>query len=452
MKKSLVLIALVLNTLVARVNGQNSYSLSEATTYAAEHSPLVKNSKTDIEIYKQKVKEIRAIGLPQVNVEGSFNNFLNIPTSVIPATIFNPAASADQFIPVKFGVKYQTSAGATLSQLLFDGSYIIALKAMQSLEELQVQIEQKTEIDVKNEVVKAYYMAIVADENIKTLQFTQKNLEELFRETKAINNEKLNESQDVEQFELTVESMKNNIERAKVMRSTAYNLLKLNMGIDVMSEIILKDNIDTLNAAFKPSDYTNREFTAGGLTDYKLLQLQVKLNELNLRNEKMKYYPSFGAFLTHSYNLPSNKLDFFDNRRWFPTTIFGLKLSVPVFSGGMRNAKVQQAKLTLEKSVTTLQSAENGLKMQAETAKLNFNYALQNVTTTKRLLELAERVEEKTLVKFKEGISSSLELTQAQMQYLNAQSSYVNALYGLLSAKAEMDKAFGLIQANTTNK
>jgi outer membrane protein TolC len=235
------------------------------------------------------------------------------------------------------------------------------------------------------------------------------------------------------------------------MKKAAFNLLKLNMGLDISTEISLTDNIDQLNAAFNAADYQAKEFAPSQLTEYKLLQTQVALNELSLRNEKMRRYPSLGAFISHTYTLPSNKMDQFDNRRWFPSTIWGLKLTVPIWSSGTGSARIQQAKLTLEKSVNSMQNAENGLKLQAENAKLNFGFAFESVTNMKHALELADRIQQKTLVKYKEGVATSLELNQAQMQYLSAQANYINGLYTLLNSKAEMDKAFGLIQASDIN-
>jgi outer membrane protein TolC len=427
----------------------SSFSLIEAQEFAVKNSPLLKNATLDVATYKQKVKEITAIGLPQINVEASFNHFLNIPTSIIPASAFNPFASPNEVVAVQFGTKYQTSAGATLSQLLFDGSYIVALKATNTLLKLQMLLEQNTEIDVRAEVTRAYYTAAISEENIKTITFTLQNIEKLKNEIQAINKEGLNEKQDVEQLELTVESMRNNLSRAENARKMSYNLLKLNLGIDVAKEITITQNIDQLNASFNSADYAAKTFEPGKLASYQILETQLTIGELNLRNEKMKYYPSFAAFLTHSYNLPSNNLEFF-NRRWFPTSIWGLKLNVPVFSSGMRKAKVQQAKLGLEKTMNTMSSTENMLKLQAQNAQYNFNFSIENNATMKKSLELADRIQQKTLTKYKEGVTSSLELNQAQTQYINAQSNYINSLYSVLSSKVEMDKAYGLIQTTST--
>lgn len=443
--KKLILLLFPLTGFVSFGQDSTNFSLQQAMDYGVKNSPLVKNAQLDIKIYQQKVKEITAVGLPQINAEGTFNHFLNIPTTVVPAKAFNPLAPADALVPVQFGTKYQTSAGITLSQLIVDGSYLVGIKSTRSITELQLLLEQKAEVDVKNEIAKAYYMAAIADENIKTLSSTLANMEKLKNETAAIQKEGLIEVQDVEQLELTLEGMRNNISRATNMKKMAYNLLKLNMGIDISKDLTLTENIDQLSGTFNTGDYASREFNATQLPEFKIMQTQVKLNGFTVQSEKMKYYPSFGAFITHSYNLPSNKLDQFDHRHWFPTDIWGLKLSVPVFSSGMRRARVQQAKLGLEKSVNTMNNAENGLKLQAESAKLNFNFAMENMKTMKNSLELADRIQQKTLTKYKEGVSSSMELNQAQMQYLSAQSNYINSIYTLLTSKAEMDKAFGLL-------
>jgi len=453
--KRIFLLALSFLALQAEAQESNSYSLQQALDYAVKNSPLLKNADADVLIYKQKVKEITALGLPQINLEASFNHFLNIPTTVVPANAFNPLAPSDLLLPVQFGTKYQTSAGATLSQLIFDGSYIVGIKATNALMQLQLQLEQKAEIDIRNEVTKAYFSAVIAQENITTLGATLKNLEKLEAEIKAIYKEGLTESQDAEQIELTVHTMRTTIARAENMKKISFALLKLHMGMDVSTEISLTENVDQLYGSFNPADYQSREFAASQLPEYKLLQSQVTISEFSLKNEKMKYYPSFGAFITHSYNLPSNDLEFFGSR-WYPTTIWGLKLNVPVFSSGMRRAKVEQARLSLEKSMNTLTNTENALKLQAQTAQLNFNFAVENLNTAKRSLELADRIQQKALIRYKEGGTkfnqgTSFELNQAQTQYLNAQSNYINALYLVLTSKAEMDKAFGLIQPGKNN-
>lgn len=449
--KKLILLLFPLTGFASFGQDSTSFSLQQAMDYGVKNSPLVKNAQLDIKIYQQKVKEITAIGLPQINAEGTFNHFLNIPTTVVPASAFSPGAPADLLLPVQFGTKYQTSAGITLSQLIFDGSYIVGIRSTKSITELQLLLEQKAQVDVKNEIAKAYYMAAIADENIKTLSATLSNLEKLKNETSAIQKEGLIEIQDVEQLDLTLEGMRNNISRASNMRKMAFNLLKLNMGVDITKEITITETIDQLSGAFNAADYRNKEFVPSQIPEYKIMQTQIKLSEYTIQSEKAKYYPSFGAFITHSYNLPSNKLDQFDNRRWFPTSIWGLKLNIPIFSSGMRMARVQQAKLSLEKSMNTMTNAENGLKLQAENAKLTMNFAMENMKTMKNSLELADRIQQKTLIKYKEGVSSSLELNQAQMQYLSAQSNYINSIYNLLNSKAEMDKAFGLL-LNTPKK
>jgi len=229
MKKLIVLLFPVFS-FISHAQDSTAFTLQQALDYAVKNSPLVKNAQLDIEIYQQKVKEITAIGLPQINAEGTFNYFLNIPTTVVPARAFNPAAPADALQPVKFGTKFQTSAGATLSQLIFDGSYLVGIKSTKSITELQLLLSQKAKVDVKNEITKAYYMAAIASENINTLTSTLTSLEKLKGEISAINKEGLIESQDVEQLELTIEGMRNNISRANNMKKNGLQYAQIKYG------------------------------------------------------------------------------------------------------------------------------------------------------------------------------------------------------------------------------
>ena len=426
---------------------QQTLSLQEAVEYGVKNNYSIKMSDQDFQKSERKVREILAIGLPQISANGSFTNYINIPTSVIPANAFNPSAPPDELVPVQFGTDFNVTGTISVTQLLFDGSYLVGLQATKNLANLSRLNIERTERDVRNEIAKAYYTALVADENVKTLKQTLEVSTKLLDGLKIILENGLNEQQDVDQLILTVSTIKNALARAELMRNASYLALKLQMGMTLETEITLSDNLEAVISALNLESFAATEFNVEQNLDYQMLSTQVALNELNMDNEKMKNYPSLGAFFNHQYQAYRLEFDFFADKPWYPATMWGLQLQVPIFSSGMRKAKIAQARIEMEKSEINLQQLDQALKVQAYVAKSEFLNAVDAYRLQKESLALAESIQNKTLAKYKEGIVSSLDLNQAQNQYLTQQINYINSLFTLLTAKANFEK---LMNSNPT--
>lgn len=418
-----------------------AYSLKEAQEFALKNSYVVKNAQADVKIAEKKIFETTTIGLPQVNGEVNFQNFIDIPTQVLPANAFNPMANPNDLVPLRFGTNYNTNAGISASQLIFDGSYIVALQASRTYSLVSKLSLSKTENDVKEAVAQAYYTVIVAEENKKVLQQSLDNMNKILKETEAIYKSGFTEEQDVDQMKVSVATLTNSLNRLNKQTDLAYKLLKLQMGLDVDSQITLTDNLSSLIADNTAETITNTEFKYSDNLDYKILQTQTQLAKLNLRRERYGYMPRVGAFFSHTQNALRNDFDVFDtDKKWFPTTLWGLKISVPIFDSGMKGAKIGQAKQEYQKLLNTQKQIEQSLKIQAESAKADFSSAMERYMVEKENLNLTEKIYNKTLIKYKEGLASSMELAQAQAQFLSTQGNYVNAMLDLLNSKARLEK------------
>jgi outer membrane protein TolC len=418
---------------------QQSFTLGDAITYGIKNNYGLLNTQGEVEKSEMKIREVLAIGLPQISASGQFTNYINLPTTVIPANAFNPNAPADQLVGLRFGTDFNVTGTLNASQLLFDGSYLVGLQATRNLANLsRLQLEGK-EQDVIAEVAKAYYTAIVADENVKTLESTMTVIEKLYKETKAYLDNGLIESQDVDQLNLTLSNMRNAVNRAKNMRDAAYMSLKLQMGMKLEEALTLSESVESMISGVSLEPVADT-FNAQNNVNYLMMTEQVELNRLNMKNEQMKFYPSLNAFFTQQYQAMRNDFDFFADKPWYPATLWGVQLSIPIFSSGMRHNKVQQMRVTYENSQLSLQELEQGLKLQAFMARNDYQTALDGYQLQKESLALAESIQNKTLVKYKQGIASSLDLTQTQNQYLQQQGNYINAVFTLLSAKIALDK------------
>jgi outer membrane protein len=113
---------------------------------------------------------------------------------------------------------------------------------------------------------------------------------------------------------------------------------------------------------------------------------------------------------------------------------------LPIFTSTQRLMKVKQASIELDKSMVAQAQLADGLALQFETQKLTYETAYSNYINQKMNKEVSKRIFDKTSIKMKEGVSSSLELTQVQAQYLNANKNYYDSILALLNAKAGLNR------------
>ncbi|MBA3900624.1 MAG: TolC family protein [Bacteroidetes bacterium] len=438
----ILILAFVLSAPQLRAQEATPFSLQQAMDYAKQHNYAMINSRADIEISKSKILETTSIGLPQISGEVGFQNFINIPTQVIPASAFNPAADSDELMPVQFGTKWNATAGIQASQLIFDGAYIVGLQASKTFAQLSKNQLGKTENDVKADVSQAYYTVLVAGENIKILMQSLANSQKLLNETREIYKSGFIEESDVDQLTLLVLNIKNSISRSERQLNLSYKLLKLQMGMDINENITVSETLQDIIGKINIESLYNQEFQLSGHVEYKLAQTNKNLMQLNLRRERVAYLPSVGAFFSHQESAFRNQFNFFEGiRPWYPGTIWGINMTIPIFDSGMKYARTKQAKLEYEKATTSAEFAEQSLKLQAQNSKADLVDAFDRLNVEKQNLVLAEKIQNKTMVKYQEGLSTSLDLNQVQNQYLNTQGNYINTLFELLSAKTRFDKA-----------
>ena len=417
-------------------------SLQEAQNYAIKNNYQAQKAALDVEIAKKKVFETTAIGLPQVNAEGSIQRFLDIPVNLAPANSFNPLAPEDELIALQFGLNYNNSYGISASQLIFDGSYIVGLQAAKAYKEVSENSLIKTEIELKESVKQAYFTVLVAQENEIVLTKSLASTKTMLKETEALYKAGLVEEQNVEQLSLTVNELKTSVGIAEGQVRFAKKLLLLQVGMNIDTTITLTDNIDFFVEGVT-IDVMEKEFKLENHIDYALSQNNARLMQLNLRKEKYSFMPSLSAFFNHQQQNMSNDFDVFTDGRWFPSTVIGAKLTLPILTSGMRLAKMSQAKIEWDKSKVDLKMTEQNLRYQSQLAKSNYETAYETYNNNKSNLDLAEKIYNKTVKKYQEGLVSSMELAQAQNQFLSTEGKYIQSLLDVLKSQSELQKSFG---------
>ena len=437
----LAILLLGFNT-VAFTQNTMSFSLEQARDYAVKNNYAVKNAQIGVDMAKKKVWETTAIGLPQVTGSATVNDYIKIPTTLIPGDFIG--LPPGQFVEIEFGTKYNATYGLTIGQLLFNGSYIVGLQTANIYKKLSDQNLEKSEADVKDMVTGTYYLVLVAEESKRILDSIYKNISRTYFEVQQFYKEGFVELSDVDQMKMNVTNLENKIEPLNKQIEVAYRLLKYQMGVDLDQDITLTDKlydiIDKINfdaLAAQPQD-VNRN------VDYKLLNTQEQLLFLNLKNEKAKLLPTLSAFYTTNRNAQRQEFDIFKGgQRWFPTTLMGVNLNVPLFGSGQKLARISQAKMQLDQIKNSKMQLEQGLELQATQARSELLSALIKYKNEHDNVITSKNIYDRTYIKYKEGLATSSDLYLQHTQYLTAQTNYIQAISDLLTAKNKLDKTLG---------
>ncbi len=440
MKKRILII--VFGTVWLTAFSQQAFTIDDAWKYAVEHNVNVQKAKIDQTIAAQKVKETTGIGLPQVDIQGTYNYFLNVPVQLLPAEIVG--GEPGTYVPVQFGQKQSASGGVTLSQLLFNGSYLVGLQAAKAYRETAALVEEKTELSVKEGILLAYTGVLVTGENIKTLEENRKVAEKALSDTKKTYEIGVIELQNVEQQEYSYKSLVANLDNLERTEQKLLMALKYLMGHPLDQSITLTSTLDEL---VKRNEQLFTIETAQDVSDhidYRLSRNAVTLSELKLKLEKSRYLPTLAGFLNSSYSGNSNKFTFFrQEQEWFNTSLLGLQLDVPVFNGFQRKWKTEQAKLDLKKAQLDLEDTERTLKNRTYQASLDYENAYNSYRNAQELIVLSSSIYSKQQIKFREGMGTSFELQQAETQLYGAQAQYYQAALSLIQAKTKLNEALG---------
>jgi outer membrane protein TolC len=414
-------------------------TLQHAQGYAIQNSYMSITAEKDVQIADRQVLETIGTGLPQVNASANFQKYLQTPLTLIPADVFG--GTEGEFSEVFFGTEMQAGANLRIEQLIFSGSYIVGLQASKTFLQISKNDKKKTAIEVKNVITVAYGNAVVALRNVEILKENVESLEQSAFEIGELYKNGFAEEQDKDQIDLTLANVKNAQEQAVRTVVVVNNQLKFVMGMDINSTLTLTDDLKVVTSLSSSQDYLTKEFDVNSHIDYQIINTQEKATSLLLKQQKSTVLPSLSAFYNLSSNAFANEFDFLDNKRFYNGHLVGLNLNIPLFSGFGRMTRIQQAQLNLEKIEVAKRQVEQQLTINAQNSKSQYSFALSQYKTTEGNLNLAQRIYNKTKIKYEEGISTSLELTQANNQLLQSQTSYISAAVQLIQAKSNLDKA-----------
>lgn len=414
----------------AQENAQ-SFSIEQAVNFAYENSPVIKNSQLDVEIAKKKVWETTATGLPQVNASLAASYMLGDPPALykqflgdLPPDAYNKAIDK-----MRFG----GTVDLTVSQLIFSGGYIVGLQTSKIYKSLSELSNSKSKQDLRESVISAYSVVLVAKENLAVLDSTYKTTDALNTEMQKMYEQGLIEETDADQIKITLGTIKNQRDMVERQIDIAERLLKFQIGYDIDKPIVLTDGIQSFTTAEVPSQAANT-FDVENNISYQLLKTQENLQKMNMRLNQSNFLPTISAYYQHEEQLKSTSISF------TPPNIVGLKISLPIFTSGQRLAQLSQAKMGYVKAQNETNRVTQGLKLEYTQDRSAFLNAIDKYNTSKLNMELSKKIYDRTIIKYRQGVSSSLELTQNQNQFLQNQGAYYNSIIELTNSKTKFEK------------
>lgn len=438
MRNNFLMLLLLIFGISAGAQTPKSFSLDEAISYALGNSLSIKNAQIGIADANEQIKENKAIGLPTISANLGYNYYFKLPVSLVPAEFFG--GQAGEFSKLAFGTKNNISAGIEAQTLLFDWSYLTGLKAAHAYRDYSEEEKTLTEVEVRNQVRSAYLPSLIIEESKKILAKNIDNVKQLRHETSEMYKAGFVEQLDVDRLDLTIANLETNLGNLDRQIQLVYNALKLVMNYPMDMEIIVSDDLDKLLIEASQEDLGGKiNYTAR--PEYRVAERGKSLNLLNIEYMKSTYYPNLSGFA--SYTQQGQSGDFFNNNIWTDIGIVGLKASIPIYSGGGKKAKLHRAQLDLAKTENNIRSLERGIWLEIGNARIAYTNAKVRVAEQQKNLALAQRIYDTTQIKYKEGVGSSLEISQAEQALFQSQQNVIQARYEFLLAKVDLDKALG---------
>lgn len=431
-------------------DSSSAYSLKECVEYAFKNQVNIENSRLDEAIADSKIKEIRAVGLPQVSATGSLVDnpalkrmFLEAGPNT--ANFIPPGVAKDGevlAIPNLFQLRSSGDMGATINQLIFDGSFIIGLKAAKTYAELTTQNAKKSKVETVESVSKAYYLVLINKERLTLLDANVNRMDSMLAQTKALYKEGYVEKIDVDRLEVNYNNLKSEKDKVVNHYQLSQILLKYQMGMPVEENLELSGAIQDIqledNKELSQVDASNR-------IEYQIFKTDLELKTLDLKGKQATYLPRLSAFASGGYFTQHTSFTNLFSSSWYPYAMYGLNLNVPIFDGFDKANKVKQARLEIEKSQNNLRNMENTIKYQAEQSKFSLENNLKTLETLRSNMNLAQEVARIARVKFEAGVGSNLELVNAETDYKEAQTNFFNALYDVVVANIDYKKSLGTL-------
>lgn len=457
----------------ARAQNTQALSLNDCIQYALDNHPDIKAAQLQLKDADWRIKENLATGLPQLSAGATYTGFLQrggLPSSALgfgssgpidlsPVltsfnasqvselnNVFGSIFASDPDSKIFFNSVHSVSGNVSYNQLIFNNSYLVGLRAAKYYRQyvdFQLAVARQ---NVRNQVTDAYLPALLLSDNLGILDKNISNLEKLLTDTKAINQAGFAEQLDVDRLELSIATLRSERGNLARQQEIIVNALKFNMGMPIGEAISLTDNTNALLAATGSVDMESpANFMAR--PEYLLLLKGRELSGLQVDLFRKPWMPTVAGFVqwqpSFQGGFGASDSDGFDKWYYISSAVAGLSVSIPIYDGGGTKAKRERAAISAQTVDIQKGMLENALALELDAARKQYLNAQERVSNQEKNVALAQRIYDTTQTKYRAGVGSSFEITQAESGLYSAQQGLLQAQYDLLTAKVAIRKALG---------
>lgn len=451
---------LFLSLSLVQAQAQESFSLTDAISFALTHHPSIKVADLENKDALWSYREAKAIGMPRITGNINYSYYYQRPVNPVEDFI-SPAVYGVLFqesvIPRRdlgdprtfefsFLRKNQLDFGLMGEVLVFDGNFLKGLKAARMYIDLAEKQVQLTEQQIIQNVTRAYQNVLIAERNDLILLDNIDNIIEMLRQAKLVYENGFAEELDVDRLDLSLQNLNYEREKLQQLIQISYNVLKYQMAYPIQDEMRVNEKLETVveRMLLNPEDFTN-DLDPNQRPEHRLLIDAIELDKADLVRIKQGYIPSVSASVGYNQSLQRDNLFDGSEAGFLDNGFIGLKTRIPIYDGGNTKSKIERKKITIEKKQTELEEFDRAMALQVYNALSNLENAKSNLENAKRSLALNEKIYDKTKIKYNEGVGSSIELSQAEASLYQSQGQYIGALYELLSSKTELEISTGEI-------
>ena len=409
-----------------------SLDLQAAKKHALEYNRTIISAGYAVDHSQERIWEAIAAGLPQVNANADYSNAMGASISI---------QFDENLPPTEIPIKPTSNFNLQVGQLIFNGSYIVGIQTSRLAKRLSEKNREKTELDVISQVVEGYQLVLISRESLEILNNNIKNLQDIYQKTEPLVRVGMMEKVELDQLSVQVNSLSNTVRSAERQLELAENLLRVQLGVTADTELELTQNLsDLIELELKEGPV--EDFEVDQNVNYQLMEIQEALTEKQVDMQKAAYLPTLSGFYNYTYKLLKPAFDM------SPPHIVGLQLNIPVFSSGERRSRVRQAKIDLEVARNNKTLLEEQLEIQFRQLQFNMKNAIENYETQEKNVQVSRDVYQNLRRKYEQGMISSLELSTADSNYLQAESQYLTSMLEVLQSQNALNTLVGKILNN----
>ena len=416
------------------LHAQETLTLQEAVKFALENKAEAKKAMLDLENSEYQIDEVRAGALPQINGSASVKY-----NAIIPSM---PLEVGGQTQYLKMGQPWNSTAGLSVNQQIFNQSLFTGLKAARTTREFYTINRQLTDETLIEKVANAYYDVFQTQLQLETIDNNLENTNKTKTVIEGLVTAGIARQIDLDRIIVNINNLVAQRQIVVNALELKENALKFAIGMPIETDIELPEETFDVNL-----ELATTTMDLAGRTEIKLMEKQAELLELNRKSMKAAYYPSisFGGDIGYQgfgQGIPGSN-DF----KWFPTSGLGLNLSIPIFNGGSTKAKINQATIQIKQLEVDMEDTRLGLNLANENAKAQIKNSLLTVDANRRNVQLSKEVLEDTQNNYRNGLATLTELLDAENALATAENNLNTSLLNYKIAEVQLIKANGQLKS-----